>query len=82
MPTQSDVRAWFAARIPEGWSAEPPEVEVEGDEILVIVRLPEDGAGDPAARETRITRFREESREQRMRIAEEGQSPGAPPWAI
>ena len=73
MPTQSDVRAWFAARIPEGWSAEPPEVEVEGDEILVIVRLPEDGAGDPAARETRITRFREESREQRMRIAEEGQ---------
>lgn len=73
MAAQSDVRAWFAARIPEGWSAEPPEVEVDGDEILVTVRLAADGAADPAAPEARIVRFREESRDQRMRIAEEGQ---------
>jgi hypothetical protein len=73
MPTESDVRAWFAARIPEGWSKGPPEVEIDGDEILVTVQLPPDGAADPAAREARIGRFREDSREQRMRIAEEGQ---------
>ena len=73
MPTESDVRAWFASRIPEGWSSGPPEVEIDGDEILLTARLPADGAADPAAREARIARFREESREQRMRIAEEGQ---------
>jgi hypothetical protein len=73
MPGESDVRSWFAARIPEGWSSGPPEVEVDGDEILVTVQLPVDGDTDAAAREARIARFREESREQRMRIAEEGQ---------
>jgi Arc/MetJ-type ribon-helix-helix transcriptional regulator len=73
MPGESDVRAWFGARVPEGWSRAQPEVEVDGDEILVTVELPEDGAADAAAREGRIARFREESREQRMRIAEEGQ---------
>jgi hypothetical protein len=73
MPTESDARAWFAARIPEGWSTASPEVEVDGDEILVTVQLPAEGAADTAAKEGRITRFREESREQRMRIAEEGQ---------
>ena len=73
MPTESDVRAWFASRIPEGWSSAPPEIDIDGDEILVTVKLPADGAADPAAREARIARFREESRDQRMRIAEEGQ---------
>jgi len=73
MPSEPDVRAWFAARIPEAWSKRPPEVAVDGDEILVEVQLPEEGAADPAAKEGRIARFREESREQRMRIAEEGQ---------
>jgi hypothetical protein len=73
MPTESDVHAWFAARIPEGWSSGPPEVEIDGDEILVTAQLPADGGADPAAREARIARFREESRDQRMRIAEEGQ---------
>jgi hypothetical protein len=73
MPGQSDVRAWFASRIPESWSSLPPEVEIDGDEILVTVQLPAEGAADAAAKEARIVRFREESREQRMRIAEEGQ---------
>ncbi|HEY8811165.1 MAG TPA: hypothetical protein VIO86_01600 [Candidatus Dormibacteraeota bacterium] len=73
MPTESDIAVWFAARIPEGWSIQPPQVEVDGDEILVTVQLPVDGAADAAVAEARIVRFREESREQRMRIAEEGQ---------
>jgi hypothetical protein len=73
MPAESDVRAWFATRIPEGWFTGLPEVELDSDEILVTGKLPTEGAADDAAREARIARFREESREQRMRIAEEGQ---------
>jgi hypothetical protein len=73
MPSGSEVSDWFAKRIPEAWTKEPPEVDVDGDEVLVTVRLPEDGAADAAAKEARISRFREESRDQRMRIAEEGQ---------
>ncbi len=73
MPGDPEIGAWFAARIPEGWFKEPPEVEVDGDEILVTGQLPEKGTNDPAAREAQIARFRDESREQRMRIAEEGQ---------
>jgi hypothetical protein len=69
MATDSDIASWFAARVPEGWFEGPPEVEVDGDEILVSGRLP---AG-PGSEEERIARFREESREQRMHIAEEGQ---------
>jgi hypothetical protein len=73
MTAESDVRGWFAARIPEGWFTGPAEVEVDSDEILVTGKLTAAGAADDAAREARIARFREESREQRMRIAEEGQ---------
>jgi Arc/MetJ-type ribon-helix-helix transcriptional regulator len=73
MPSESEVRDWFAKRIPEAWSIQPAEVEVDGDEVLVTVQLPEDRATDAAAKEGRIARFREDSRDQRMRIAEEGQ---------
>ena len=68
-----ELRDWFAARIPAGWFSGPPEIEVDGDEILVTGRLPADPAADDAGREARIASFREETREQRMRIAEEGQ---------
>ena len=70
---ETDLREWFAVRVPPGWFSGPPEIRVDGDEILVTGRLPGDAAGDDAGREARIARFREESREQRMRIAEEGQ---------
>ncbi|HSP20681.1 MAG TPA: hypothetical protein VLQ79_14295, partial [Myxococcaceae bacterium] len=73
MPAETDLSAWFGARTPEGWSTSPLEVEVDGDEILLTVRLAADGVPDAAAPEARIARFREESREQRVRIAEEGQ---------
>ena len=73
MPSESDVRAWFAAHVPEGWFAGPPEVEIDGDEILVAGQLPAEGTAGAAGNEARIARFREASREQRMRIAEDGQ---------
>lgn len=79
MPAPPDeISAWFAARLPLAWSKEPPDVAADDDEMVVIVRLPDvevvKGASQEAlaaAREARADRFREESREQRMRIAAE-----------
>jgi len=72
MASESDVGDWFAARIPAGWFSGPPEIEADGDEILVLGTLPADPSAKDGAEE-QIRRFREESRDQRMRIAEEGQ---------
>ena len=75
-----DVRAWFAARIPAGWFAGPPEVKADGEEMLVIGTLPDvelaagtSAEGRAAARAARIERFREESRDERIRIAREAE---------
>jgi hypothetical protein len=75
-----DFRAWFEGRIPEGWFEGPPEVTVDREEILVVGRLPDvefdSGAGDDersAGRQGRISRFREDTREKRIRIAQEAQ---------
>jgi hypothetical protein len=78
--TTSDVQAWFAGRVPDGWFAGPPEVSMDGDEMLVIGNLPDvevakgsKAEAKTAARSARIDRFREETREQRMRIAQEAE---------
>jgi len=75
-----DVRAWFAARVPAGWFVGPPEVEADGEEILVVGTLPDvelargtSGDGRAAARAARIQRFREETRDERIRIAREAE---------
>ena len=75
-----DVRAWFASRIPAGWFAGPPEVSADGEEILVVGVLPDvqlaagtSEEGREAARVARIARFREETREERVRIAREAE---------
>jgi hypothetical protein len=71
--TNEDVRGWFTGRLPDGWFTEAPEVTADRDEVLVVGRLAEpEGAGDDerrAARRGRIERFREETREARVRIA-------------
>ena len=75
-----NVGAWFAGKLPAAWSAGPPEVSSDGDEVLVVVTLPdvelaggtsEDGRA--AARSARIDRFREETRDERVRIAREAE---------
>ena len=75
-----DVRAWFAARIPAAWFAGPPDIKADGEEILVIGTLPDvelaggtSAEARAAARAARIERFREESRDDRIRIAREGE---------
>lgn len=73
-----DIRSWFAARIPPAWSAGTPEVDSDGEEILVVLPLADVervGATENlvAARQARIDRFREESRADRVRIAREAE---------
>jgi len=75
-----DIGAWFASRLPKTWFAGPPEVSSDSEEILVIGELAdvELAAGTApeareAARVARIDRFREETREDRVKIAREAE---------
>ena len=63
----AEVTAWLDRRLPGSWFAGPPEVAADGEEILVVGRLP-DGAEDPL---WRARRFREETREPRVLLAAE-----------
>jgi hypothetical protein len=74
------IGAWFAGRIPGEWFDGAPSVTVDDDEILVVGALrPVALAADAGDEETRtagaarIEGFREDTREQRVRIAEEAQ---------
>lgn len=71
---------WFAGQVPDGWFIAAPTVTFDNDEILVVGQLkrPDVAAdagaeGQAAAEAARIERFREDTREQRMRIAEDAQ---------
>lgn len=74
------MQGWFAGRLPDGWFTAAPDVTVDRDEILVVGPLTEPGYPDVdeetkrAAQFARIQRFREETREQRMRIADEAEA--------
>jgi hypothetical protein len=74
----SEITGWFAGRIPDGWFTEAPEVHVDREEIVVLGRLdPPKSKGDADARDAaclaRATRFREETRDARVRVAEEAE---------
>ena len=74
---RTEVAGWFAGRLPDDWFTGPVDLTIDRDEITVVGRLPEPeaGEGDPtAARAGRISRFREETREQRMAIADAAQA--------
>jgi hypothetical protein len=73
---RAEVAGWLAGRLPDGWFTGPVELVIDRDEITVVGTLPEPeaGEGDPAAaRAGRISRFREETREQRMAVADAAQ---------
>jgi hypothetical protein len=76
----SDIAAWFAGRLPSDWLDGEPQVTVDRDEVLVVVPIAAPAAAtergtEAAASATagRIARFREETREQRMQIAQEAE---------
>ena len=76
MPNE-EITGWLTGRLPQGWYAGTPEIRVDEDEIWVVGTLPDvkgaEGGSDAltAARQGRIKQHREETREQRMKIAEE-----------
>jgi hypothetical protein len=73
-PDASDAADWFAGRLPDGWFAGDPTVVVDREEITVIGRLPEPEGDESDARASgRVARFREETRPERMRIADEAE---------
>ena len=78
--TTEQVRGWFTGRLPEGWFVGAPEVTVDREEILVLGTVAEpayaDGAGETERRSARAGRakaFREETRSQRMSLADEAE---------
>ena len=73
---RTEVAGWFAGRLPDDWFTGPVDLTIDRDEITVVGTLAEPESGDAdaaAARAGRIARFREETRQQRMAIADAAQ---------
>src|SRR3954451_15265989 len=73
---RAEVAGWFAGRLADGWVTGPGDLIIDRVEITVVGTLaePAAGEGDPAAaRAGRIARFREDTRQQRMGIADAAQ---------
>src|ERR1700693_6406076 len=71
------IKGWFAGRLPDGWFT-GTEVTLEDDQIVVLGTLPELKIGStPEEKESaaagRIARFREETRGERIGIAQEAE---------
>jgi hypothetical protein len=79
LPPADDAAAWLAGRLPGDWFVGEPRVTIDREEIVVTGELPgvntekSDDATEAAA-EGRIGRFREETREARMKIADEAET--------
>ncbi|HSV65098.1 MAG TPA: hypothetical protein VLJ59_04195 [Mycobacteriales bacterium] len=77
LPPADDVAGWLAGRLPDGLFEGEPEVTVDRDEILIVGTIAQpDGAeaGSAAAAESgRIARFREETREDRIGVAQQAE---------
>ncbi|HEY2041191.1 MAG TPA: hypothetical protein VGH11_00850 [Jatrophihabitans sp.] len=82
LPPTDDAVAWFAGRLPSDWFAGPADISVDREEIIVTGELPPIEKSDETASESaaaaaadgRISRFREETRGERMKIASEAES--------
>src|SRR5689334_25376948 len=73
---RGEVAGWFAGRLPDEWFTGPVDLTIDRDEITVVGTLAEPDAGEgdaAAARAGRISRFREDTRGERMAIADAAQ---------
>ncbi|HEX2301695.1 MAG TPA: hypothetical protein VHH34_24855, partial [Pseudonocardiaceae bacterium] len=79
LPSADDAKAWFAGRLPDGWFVGDLDVSVDREEIIVVGELPAlseeftDDAERAAAGAGRISRFREDSRDERIEIARQAE---------
>ena len=73
------IAEWLAGRLPDDWYEGAPEVVVDREEVTVVGTLAAPPAGDEGGdagsqwEAGRISRFREQTREERMRIAREAE---------
>jgi len=74
LPPADDAASWFAGRLPSDWYVGAPTVTVDREEIIVTGELPPPEGDGEAAAQGRIQRFREDTRETRMTIADEAES--------
>ena len=74
IPDASDASEWFAGRLPDDWFTGPAEVEIDREEIVVVGALPPPDENSDATADGRISRFRETTRGDRMRIADEAEA--------
>jgi hypothetical protein len=90
LPPADDASAWLSGRLPSDWFVGEPSVTVDREEIVVTGELPpiesgpeksaEQSAGNrgddsaAAAAQGRIQRFREQTRDERMQIADEAEA--------
>ncbi|HZC91941.1 MAG TPA: hypothetical protein VE400_15035 [Mycobacterium sp.] len=73
-PDASAAADWFAGRLPDTWFDGDPTVVVDREEITVIGKLPDAEKDESEAHASgRVSRFREETRSERMNIADEAQ---------
>jgi hypothetical protein len=79
LPSAEDAKAWFAGRLPDGWFTGEVDVTVDREEIVVVGELPAlgddvtDDAERAAAEAGRISRFREDTRDDRVEIARQAE---------
>jgi hypothetical protein len=83
LPPAEDVAAWLTGRLPDGWFVGAPDVTVDREEIVIVGELPALDATFPdtpagradrdAAVTGRISRFREQTREERIEIARQAE---------
>lgn len=77
---EEKLQGWFTGRLPGDWFTAAPAVTLDREEITVIGTLPEPEtrtgateAEQAEAADGRIRRFREDTRDQRIRIAREAE---------
>lgn len=79
VPSAGGIEGWFAGRLPDAWFEGAPEVSVDRDEVTVVGRVASpvpEGTDEASAREAeagRLSRFREDTRGERMEIAREAE---------
>ena len=79
MPSD-EIRGWFAGRLPGDWFTGPADIQEDDEELWVAGPVDDPPSGEDAgpearsaARAARAQRFREETRDQRVRIAHEAE---------
>ncbi len=79
LPSADDAKAWFVGRLPDSWFIGEVDVTVDREEIVVVGELHAlseeftDDAERAAAEAGRISRFREDTRDERIEIARQAE---------